>query len=73
MLSEDIDLAFNPVRIALDNPQSKRAGIRGFCSQCVGFPDPGWREEVRRCTADGRNGTTACCLHVHRPYKLGVE
>jgi len=69
----DVEMVFDPVKIALDNPQSKRAGIRGFCAQCVGFPEPGWRNDIRDCTSDGRNGTTACCLHAHRPYKPSAD
>lgn len=64
---DDIDFAFNPIQIARDNPQSKAAAIRAFCCTCVGGIVPGWRNEIRTCTAP------ECPLFPHRPYKLLVE
>lgn len=63
----DIDLAFNPIEIAKNNPQSKALAIRAFCASCVGFPESGWREDIRQCTAPN------CPLWTHRPYKPVVE
>lgn len=67
MLTEDIDAVFDPVKIAHENPQSRRAGIRGFCCTCVGGIVPNWRNEIRGCTA------RECPLYPHRPYKPSVD
>jgi hypothetical protein len=57
---------FDPVKIAVNNPQSLRLAINGFCCQCVGgVHEPGWRAEIRHCTSHG------CALHHVRPYRQG--
>lgn len=56
--------AFDPVKIALNNPQSLRNAINAMCAQCVGFPESNWRNEIRNCTAHH------CALHHVRPYQV---
>lgn len=54
----------SPVAKAARNPQSLRLAINAMCAQCMG-ECPGWRNEVRHCTAPH------CALWNVRPYQSG--
>lgn len=59
---------YNPIIRAQKQPNSLRLAVDANCFYCIGgtedeMPDPGWREEVRDCTA------MLCPLHPHRPYQ----
>ena len=41
---------------------------KAMCCHCMGYPDPGYREEIRKCTA-GPDSETHCPGYAHRPYK----
>lgn len=53
----------SPADKAARNPKSLRLAINAMCSQCIGYPDPGWRREIRNCTS------THCGLWNVRPYQ----
>jgi hypothetical protein len=52
----------SPIDKAARNPQSLRMAINAMCCQCMGEV-PGWRIEVRNCTAPH------CALWNVRPYQ----
>lgn len=57
----------NPIRKLRNRPESLRMSINAFCAQCMGCTDesiePGFREQVRNCTAP------RCALYAVRPYQ----
>ena len=62
----------NPFKRFFKNPTRNRA-IAAFCCECVGgtkdkLPDPGWKNLIRFCTANGKDGHE-CPLYRYRPYK----
>ena len=65
----DEAIGYDPIAIAQQNPQSKAMAIKAFCASCVGYPSPGWRNDIRHCTANGQDGASLCPLFIHRPYK----
>lgn len=64
---ESDSVQYNPITKALENPKSKVLAIKAMCAHCMGCTadhlEPGWREEVRNCTA------SKCPLFNHRPFK----
>ncbi|BDD88644.1 hypothetical protein DPPLL_30090 [Desulfofustis limnaeus] len=65
---EPITQEHNLVRKANADPGSKVKAIGAMCFQCFGgteeeMPDPGWKDEIRNCTAPD------CALYQHRPYR----
>lgn len=58
------DPSYDPIATAKKNPQSRALAIKAFCASCIGFPEPGWRAEIRGCTA------LECPLYSHRPYQV---
>jgi hypothetical protein len=53
----------SPIDKAARNPQSLRMAVNAMCSQCMGYPDAGWRQAIRFCTAPH------CALFRIRPYQ----
>jgi len=45
------------------NPKSLRLAINAQCAACIGYPDAGWRREIRNCTAQH------CGLWNVRPFQ----
>ncbi len=58
---------YNPIEKAKLHPKSKTMAIKAMCAYCMGFPDPGWRNQVKECTSPG------CPLWTHRPYQQGQD
>ena len=65
----DEAIGYDPIAVAQQNPQSKALAIKAFCCSCVGGMVPNWRNEIRNCTANGKDGASLCPLYVQRPYK----
>ncbi len=57
----------NPIEKSRRNPKSLRLAINAMCAYCMGCPDPGWKGQIRDCTA------TSCPLHPQRPYQTNDE
>jgi hypothetical protein len=63
MTEDTEETGYDPIAIARRNPQSKKKAITAFCCTCMGGVVPGWKGEIRNCTAPG------CPLYPHRPYQ----
>lgn len=62
----------NPIVKSLESPNSKAMAIKAKCAECCGctstYLNPGWRQDIRDCTAYG------CPLRSFRPFqKKDVE
>ena len=44
-------------------PKNLEYAIAKNCLDCIGYPDAGYREEIKNCTAGDD-----CALWEHRPY-----
>ena len=63
MSSLNTEPSFNPIKAAKEHPESRAKAIAAFCATCLGYPQAGWRGEIRNCTSRD------CPLYIHRPYR----
>lgn len=61
----ELRVEMNPVKKWAKSPKNRKLAINATCCVCMGGPDePGWRQEIRKCTA-----RETCPLWYVRPYQ----
>lgn len=67
-IAKQREAIINPIdRLAASDKKSYKMAIAAKCAECVGctpgYTEPGFREEIRRCSS------YTCPLRPYRPYK----